>query len=78
MEQIIDDATQYTKYEKARIIGARALQLAMGAPIMIELKEKDLEQLKYNPIKIAKMELEANVLPISIARPSPKHEEPEA
>ena len=54
---------KYTRYEKARIIGARALQIAMGAPILIE-RPKDL----YDPIEIAKMEFEAGVLPITVRR----------
>ena len=49
---------KYTKYEHARIIGARALQIAQGAPFMIKLSEKDLEKIGYNPIEIAKMEWE--------------------
>jgi len=62
---------RFTKYETARIIGARALQLAMGAPIMIDLTEKDLEKIRYNPIIIAKKELEEDVLPLNIKRPLP-------
>lgn len=62
---------KYTKYEKARIIGARALQLAMGAPMLVKLTEKDLEAIKFNPIEIAKMEFEKDVLPITIRRPLP-------
>ena len=54
---------KYTKYEKARIIGARALQISMGAPILIK-RPKDL----YNPIEIAKMEMEKGVLPITVKR----------
>ena len=49
-----------TKYEEARIVGARALQIAMGAPVLID------RQNEMNPIKIAKMELEEDILPISI------------
>ena len=60
-----------TKYERARIIGARALQLAMGAPILIKMINEDFENLNYNPLKIAKMELEKGVLPITIRRPLP-------
>ena len=60
---------EVTKYEKARLIGARALQLAMGAPFIIKLSEKDLEEIKYNPIEIAKMEFTKGVLPITIKRP---------
>tara|TARA_Y100000310_G_scaffold194634_1_gene194630 strand:- start:384 stop:593 length:210 start_codon:yes stop_codon:yes gene_type:complete len=61
----------FTKYETARIIGARALQLAMGAPMMINLKGKELEKIRYNPIIIAKKELEGGLLPLNIKRPLP-------
>jgi len=63
---------KYTKYERARIIGARALQLASGAPMLLDLKEKDLEALRFNPIEIAKREFEADILPITIKRPLPE------
>ncbi|NTV23384.1 MAG: DNA-directed RNA polymerase subunit K [Nanoarchaeota archaeon] len=61
----------YTKYETARIIGARALQLSMGAPFTIKIDKKTLEELKYNPIKIAMMEMEKDTLPIAVKRPMP-------
>ncbi|MBS3175034.1 DNA-directed RNA polymerase subunit K [Candidatus Woesearchaeota archaeon] len=60
-----------TKYEKARLIGARALQISMGAPFMLDLKEADLEKINYNPIEIAKLELLKGVLPMEIRRPMP-------
>ena len=60
-----------TKYEKARLIGARALQICMGAPFMLDLKEADLEKINYNPIEIAKLELLKGVLPMEIRRPMP-------
>jgi DNA-directed RNA polymerase subunit K/omega len=60
-----------TQYEKARIIGARALQIAMGAPVLIKMTKKDFEKLDYNPIRIAKKEFEKQVLPITIKRPMP-------
>ena len=64
----------FTKYEKARIIGARALQLSMGAPLLIDLKEETLEEIKFNPIAIARMEFDKGILPITIKRPLPvKH-----
>ena len=63
---------KYTKYEKARIIGARALQLAMGAPILLKLTEKELETINFNPIEIAKKEFEKDILPITIRRPLPQ------
>ncbi|HIH41946.1 TPA: DNA-directed RNA polymerase subunit K [Candidatus Woesearchaeota archaeon] len=61
----------YTKYERARMIGARALQLAMGAPFMIKLSKKEIEDMKYNPIKIATLEFEKKLIPIAIRRPLP-------
>jgi len=62
--------TEITKYERARILGARALQISMGAPILVKMKKSDFEELNYNPINIAKKELENGVLPISIKRVS--------
>ena len=61
-----------TKYERARLVGARALQIAQGAPLLLELKEEDFERLNYNPIEIAKLELEKGLMPITIKRPMPK------
>jgi len=53
-----------TKYERARVIGARALQIALGAPPLIPL-----EQLKSkDPIRIAEEELRRKVLPLVIRR----------
>ena len=61
----------YTKYEKARMVGSRALQLAMGAPFLLKLEKKDLEELNFNPIRIALREFDAGVIPITIKRPMP-------
>jgi DNA-directed RNA polymerase subunit K len=66
-----EEITSFTKYEKARMIGSRALQLAMGAPFLVKLDEKDLEKLAFNPIAIAKIEFEKGVLPITVRRPMP-------
>ena len=68
---------KYTKYEHARIVGARSLQIAQGAPFMIKLSEDDLKKLKYNPVEIAKMEFAQGLIPIEVKRPMPgtaKHE----
>ena len=62
---------KYTKYEKARIIGARALQIAMGAPILLKLSNQDLEKINYSTVEIAKMEFDAGIIPITIKRPLP-------
>jgi len=63
---------EYTKYEKARIIGARALQISMGAPLLLKLNEKDFERINFNPIEIAKKEFKDGILPITIKRPMPR------
>ncbi len=65
-----DDLAKLTKYEKARILGARALQISMGAPFLIKLEKKDLEEIAYNPLEIAKKEFEAGVLNLEIVRSS--------
>jgi DNA-directed RNA polymerase subunit K/omega len=65
-----------TKYERARIIGARALQISMGAPFLVKLSPEDLEKIKFNPIEIAKLELEKDVIPITVKRPIPKSSVP--
>ncbi|MCX6775286.1 MAG: DNA-directed RNA polymerase subunit K [Candidatus Micrarchaeota archaeon] len=54
---------ELTRFEKARVIGARALQLASGAPPMLELLEKTV-----NPVKIAYMEFEKEVIPLVVIR----------
>lgn len=60
-----------TKYERARIIGARALQISMGAPLLLKLKKEDYETMHYSPIEIAKLEFSKGILPITIKRPLP-------
>lgn len=62
------DKERLTKYEKARLIGARSMQISMGAPLLLKLTPKKLEELKYDPLEIAKMEFEEGVLPINIKR----------
>ena len=57
---------QRTKYEEARIIGARALQIAQGAPFTVKISGKELEKIAYNPVEIAKMEFGQGVVPITI------------
>jgi len=63
---------QFTRYEKARIIGARALQIAMDAPILLKMTKEELEEIKYDAIKIAELELSGGILPITIHRPNPR------
>ena len=61
-----------TKYEEARVIGARALQIAMGAPLLEKWSEKQLAAINYNPIEIAKIEFTKGLLPLTIKRPLPR------
>jgi DNA-directed RNA polymerase subunit K len=63
---------EFTKYEIARILGARALQISMDAPLLIKVSNDDLKGMKYDSIKIAEKEFNSGVLPISIKRPMPK------
>ena len=63
---------KYTKYETARIIGARALQITMGSPLLIKIDEEKLQKINYSAIELAKEEFRKNVLPITIKRPLPK------
>jgi DNA-directed RNA polymerase subunit K/omega len=63
---------KFSKYERARIIGARGLQVSMDAPMLLKMNKEELEELNYDPLKIAEKELDAGVLPISVNRPMPK------
>jgi len=71
------DKENFTKYETARILGARALQIAMNAPLLIKIEKEDLENIKFDALKIAEIELESGILPISIQRPFPERKETE-
>lgn len=50
-----------TRYERARLIGARALQISLGAPVLIDID-------KGEPIDLALAELEQGVIPITVKR----------
>ena len=53
----------YNRFEKARLIGARALQIKMGAPVLIKVPA-GIDR----PIDIAKIEFEKEALPITVVR----------
>lgn len=63
---------KYTTFEKARIIGARALQISMGAPFGVKFTKKDLEEMRFNPVEIAKREFAAGKVPITVRRNIPQ------
>jgi len=52
-----------TKYEVARIVGARALQLSMGAPPLIKVNNE-----KMTFIQIAEEELDKGLVPLVVVR----------
>lgn len=64
--KILIGPPKLTRFEKARICGARALQIAMGAPVLIKVTKN-----MTNPIDIALEELKSGVLPITIRRTLP-------
>ncbi len=66
---------KFSKYERARIIGARGLQISMDAPLLIDIDEEELEGVNYDPLRIAEKELDSGVLPISVNRPMPMRSE---
>ena len=51
----------YNRYEKARILGARALQVSYGAPVLVDTEQTE-------PILIAAEEYDAGVLPFTVKR----------
>ena len=64
--------TKYmTKYERARVLGTRALQISMNAPVMVDIGDET------DPLKIAMKELRDGKVPIIIRRYLPNHS-PEA
>ena len=54
---------EYTKYEKARIIGARALQLAAGAPCLIKAPKGIT-----SAVTLAQLEFQKGVTPLYVIR----------
>lgn len=52
---------RFNRYEKARILGARALQVSYGAPVLLETDQSE-------PILIAAEEYDAGVLPFTVRR----------
>lgn len=65
------DRTKFSRYEISRILGARALQIAMNAPLLVKISGEELEKIHFDPLKIAEIEFDSNILPISVDRPMP-------
>ena len=66
---IVTGPPTLTRFEKARIVGARALQLSLGAPIFIEIPKN-----AKTSLEIAMEELKQRVLPIVIKRTLPNQD----
>ena len=56
-----------TRFEAARLLGARALQISLGAPVLVKTEEIDAS-------KIGKQEFKENVIPMTIKRKLPSEE----
>jgi len=79
---MVKPVRQHTRFEKARIIGARALQISMGAPLYVseeELRDNFMDELVQlygtedakarfvlDPLKIAMLEYESHRIPIDV------------
>ena len=60
---LLRSAEEYTRFERARILGARALQVSLGAPILI-----DVRPTLVDPVEIAELEFAAGRIPITVRR----------
>jgi len=54
---------ELNKYERARIMGARALQISLGAPVLL-----DVPKTVTKPLTISRMEMDNDVIPIAVKR----------
>jgi len=54
---------EYTRFERARILGARALQVSLGAPILTDIPPTTID-----PVEISELEFAAGVIPITVRR----------
>ena len=68
-DRIVAGPITLTRFEKARIMGARALQLSLGAPVFIEIPKNATTSLQ-----IAMEELKKRVIPIVIKRTLPNQD----
>ncbi len=55
---------KFMRFERARVIGARALQVAMGAPIILNIESGFID-----PVNIAEREFAEGLIPITVIRP---------
>ena len=65
-EEIRIGPPKITRFERARIIGARSLQVSLGAPILVSLPDS-----MSDPIDIALEEFQEDALPMTLRRALP-------
>jgi DNA-directed RNA polymerases I, II, and III subunit RPABC2 len=72
-ENVTVGPPKLTRFEKARIVGARSLQISMGAPILLDLDDtlSSGGTGLNSPIEIALKELSEGILPMTIRRTLP-------
>ena len=63
-EILIWPRDRLTRFEVARLVGARALQISMGAPSLIKIPKELI-----SPIDIAMLEFKEDAIPITVKRP---------
>ena len=56
-----------TRFEAARLLGARTLQISLGAPVLVKTEEMDVS-------KTARQEFRENIIPMTIKRKLPSQE----
>jgi DNA-directed RNA polymerase subunit K len=66
---VIWPKNRLTRFEVARIIGARALQIALGAPVLVKIKQD-----KFDPTGLAEEEFKECMIPMTIKRTLPSGE----
>lgn len=65
---------KFMRFERARIVGARALQIAMGAPVILNVERGFLD-----PVSLAEREFAEGLIPITVIRPdhaTPRRKKP--
>ena len=65
---LIWEKDRLTRFEVARLLGARTLQVALGAPILVQTEQA-------NPRGIVKDEFKAGIIPITVKRKLPNDQE---
>jgi len=58
-----EQGIRFTRFERARIIGARGLQISMGSPILLQVPDRMVD-----PIEISELEFSKGVIPITVKR----------